>query len=101
VRGIQVKELDEPGNFKLTVCQQCFDMPCAEACSIGCITRNVYSGAVEIGEECIGCEACIEACPYDAIVMTDLDGELKAFKCDLCGGLPECVPACPRNALSW
>lgn len=101
VRGVQVNEQNELGNFKLVVCQQCFDMPCAAACPIGIISRNPYSGSVVIGEGCIGCGACIESCPFDAIVMTNLDGNLKAFKCDLCGGLPECVSACPRQALSW
>lgn len=101
VRGIQIKELNELGNFKLTVCQQCSDMLCAEACSVGCITRNSYSGAVEIVDGCMGCGACVDACPIHAIVMANLCGKIKAFKCDLCGGLPECVPACPRQALSW
>jgi len=101
VRGIQVKELTELGKFKLTVCQQCSDMLCAASCPEGCITRNSYSGAVEIVEGCTSCGACVEACPINAIVMTDFGGELKPFKCDLCGGLPECVPACPRQALSW
>ena len=86
-RGIQVKE--------------CFDIPCSKVCPSGCIARNAYSGAVEIGKDCVGCGACAEACPFEAIVMTELDGEIRPFKCDLCGGLPECVPACPRHALSW
>lgn len=100
-RGIQISELGQLGKFKITVCQQCFDMPCAEACPENIIARNAYSGAVVIGEGCIGCGSCAEACPFSAIVMTDFDGEVKPFKCDLCGGLPECVSACPRQALSW
>lgn len=99
--GIKVKEQSTLGKFDLTVCQQCFDMPCATDCPVGCIDRNAYSGAVEIGESCIGCGICAEACPFHAIVMTAMDGEIRPFKCDLCGGLPECVPACPRQALSW
>lgn len=101
VRGIQVKELNELGKFNLTVCQQCSDMLCAAACPVNCIIRNPYSGAVEIVEGCTGCGACVEACPIHAIVMTNFDGILKPFKCDLCGGSPECVAACPRQALSW
>lgn len=101
VRGIQVNEQNELGKFKLIVCQQCFDMPCAAACPVENISRNAYSGSVIIGESCTGCGACIESCPFNAIVMTNLNGDLKAFKCDLCSGLPECVQACPRQALSW
>jgi len=101
VRGIQVTELNELGKFKLTVCQQCSDMQCARVCPVECIKRNPYSGAVEIQEGCTGCGACAEECPIKAIVMVNLDNEVKAYKCDLCGGLPECVFACPRQALSW
>lgn len=101
IRGIQVKELNELGKFKLTVCQQCSDMLCANACPVGCITRNSYSGAVVIEDGCTACGACVEACPIGAIVMTSLNGETRPFKCDLCGGLPECVSACPRQSLSW
>lgn len=100
-RGVQITELNQLGKFKITVCQQCFDMECAAACPVNAIARNAYSGAVEIIEGCTGCGACADACPFNAIVMTDFGGNIKAFKCDLCGGLPECVPACPRQALSW
>ena len=100
-RGIQITELNQLGKFKINVCQQCFDMECAAACPVNAITRNAYSGAVEIGEGCTGCGECAKACPINAIVMTDFGGEIKPFKCDLCGGLPECVSACPRQALSW
>ena len=101
-RGIQVKELNELGKFHLTICQQCIDMVCAASCPTGCIKRNAYSGAVEIiKEDCTGCGACAESCPISAIVMADLDGEIKPYKCDLCGGLPQCVSACPRQSLSW
>ncbi len=65
---------------------------------------------------CIGCKACFNNCPYDAIRMVeirDTNGEFmvdqemkpiaKATKCDLCvesyGG-PACERACPHGALS-
>lgn len=100
-RGIQITELNQLGKFKITVCQQCLDMECAAACPVNAIARNAYSGAVEIGNSCTGCGECAIACPFNAIVMTDFGGDIKPFKCDLCGGLPECVSACPRQALSW
>jgi Fe-S-cluster-containing hydrogenase component 2 len=72
-------------------------MPCASACPENVITRDRYSGAVVINDGCIGCGACQEVCPINAIQMWDE----KAVKCDLCGGAPKCVEACPRQALSW
>ncbi|MFA9422502.1 MAG: 4Fe-4S dicluster domain-containing protein [Sedimentibacter sp.] len=100
-RGIQITELDQLGKFRINVCQQCFDMECAAVCPVNAITRNAYSGAVEIGDSCIGCGECAVACPISAIVMTNFGGVAKPYKCDLCGGAPECVAACPRQALSW
>ena len=99
--GMKVVEKEKLGTFELVVCQQCFDMPCVYACPTGAMARNAYSGAVEVGEGCIGCGACAAACPYDAIIMSEVSGEMMPHKCNLCGGLPECVSACPRQALSW
>lgn len=95
--GIKISETATLGVFKQTVCQQCIDMPCADVCPQHIITRDSYSGAVVIGEGCIGCGACIEACPIHAIQMANN----VAVKCDLCGGAPKCVEICPRQALSW
>jgi Fe-S-cluster-containing hydrogenase component 2 len=95
--GIQIREKEVLGTFVQLVCQQCIDMPCASACPKSIITRSRYSGAVEIGEGCIGCEKCREACPINAIQFMNQS----AVKCDLCGGLPKCVETCPRQVLSW
>lgn len=99
--GISIRERESLGSFEIFVCQQCFDIPCAEVCPAQAIVRNGYSGAVEINENCTGCGNCVNACPFNAIRLAACGGETKAYKCDLCGGLPECVGACPRQALSW
>src|SRR3989304_3829347 len=52
---------------------------------------------------CIGCKACIAACPYDAIFMNPEDHS--AEKCNLCAhrlalGLePACAVVCPVEAI--
>src|SRR5260370_30781417 len=52
---------------------------------------------------CIGCKACIAACPYDAIFINPEDNS--AEKCNLCAhrlevGLePACVTVCPTQAI--
>ncbi|MCX7043917.1 MAG: FAD-binding protein [Candidatus Sumerlaeota bacterium] len=52
-------------------------------------------------EACIGCQACIPACPFAALEPQDVEsGETKVKvneACNLCGA---CVPVCPVNALS-
>jgi len=99
--GIKIIELEELGKFKQIECQQCVDMQCASACAQNAITRNSFTGAVEINENCNGCEKCVEACPIGAIQITKINEEMKVVKCDLCGGVPQCVLICPRQALSW
>ena len=69
---------------------------CIGSCPVECIKRE--NGIVKIiKEDCIGCEACVDACPYDAIRMVD---EI-AIKCDLCDGDPECVKLCSLHAIEY
>jgi len=50
-------------------------------------------------EKCRGCRMCQKACPWE---MIDFDkSALKAGKCFLCNGKPECVEACPTGALRY
>jgi Fe-S-cluster-containing dehydrogenase component/CRP-like cAMP-binding protein len=97
-------------------CMHCADPVCMIGCPTGAIHREAFGGQVVINPvTCIGCKACANNCPYDAIRMVDIrdeSGELmlneerkpisKATKCDLCvenyGG-PACQRACPHGAL--
>ena len=54
--------------------------------------------AVVINEEtCIGCGACIEACPTEALEMVDEKAKVDAEKCVDCGA---CIDECPVEAIS-
>mgnify|MGYP005817103203 CR=1 FL=1 len=99
--GIHISEQQPLGHFKQVACVQCMDAPCEKACPIGAISHNSYSGAVEISDDCDLCAACVPACPIGAIWIAPSDAIRKAIKCDLCGGSPQCVPTCPRQAISW
>ncbi|MDB6018513.1 MAG: hypothetical protein JWR19_3002 [Pedosphaera sp.] len=97
-------------------CMHCVDPVCMIGCPTGAIHRDAFGGEVVINPTtCIGCKACFNNCPYDAIRMVEIrDGEgelmvdkemkpiIKATKCDLCveqiGG-PSCERACPHGAL--
>ncbi len=98
-------------------CMHCADPVCMIGCPTGAIHRESFAGQVVINPDtCIGCKACFNNCPYDAIRMVEirdpngefmLDQEMrpiaKATKCDLCvenyGG-PACERACPHGALT-
>jgi len=80
------------------VCNQCRDAKCASACPTNAIFRK--DGVVRINtEECVGCYACVDACPFGAMyVHSELDVPLK---CDLCDNSdePVCAKMCPTGAI--
>jgi len=107
-------------------CMHCADPVCMIQCPTGAIHRSMQGGEVVINDTtCIGCSACANNCPYDAIRMVDIRDErgnyvfptaseqeasasvpltpiTKATKCDLCAEQPTgpvCQQACPHDAL--
>jgi len=48
-------------------------------------------------EKCVGCEACVGACPTGAIEMNDGKAFVKEADCIDCGA---CVGECPTEAIS-
>jgi formate-dependent nitrite reductase membrane component NrfD/formate hydrogenlyase subunit 6/NADH:ubiquinone oxidoreductase subunit I len=84
-------------------CNHCADAPCVEICPVTALfTRS--DGIVDFdSRRCIGCKACTQACPYDALYMHP--DEHTAAKCNYCShrtdiGLePACVNVCPEHAI--
>lgn len=94
---------DSRRHFQVTRCNHCANPPCVRICP----TQAMYQrtdGIVEFDNSvCIGCKACMQACPYDAIYI---DPNTKtAAKCHYCAhrteiGLePACVVVCPEHAI--
>lgn len=90
-------------SFQVTRCNQCLDPPCVAACPTAAMHQRP-DGIVDFDKSiCIGCKACIAACPYDAIFINPEDKS--AEKCNFCAhridvGLePACVVVCPTQAL--
>ncbi|MEZ5332319.1 MAG: 4Fe-4S dicluster domain-containing protein [Thermoanaerobaculia bacterium] len=89
--------------FQVTRCNQCEDAPCTTACPTSAMYRRP-DAIVDFDKSiCIGCKACMAACPYDAIFINPEDGA--AEKCNFCAhrldvGLePACVVVCPSEAI--
>ncbi len=89
--------------FQVTRCNQCEDAPCTAACPTEAMYRR-EDGIVDFDKSvCIGCKACMAACPYDAIFINPEDHS--AEKCNMCAhridlGLePACVTVCPTEAI--
>jgi Fe-S-cluster-containing dehydrogenase component len=89
--------------FQVTRCNQCADAPCVAICPTAAMHQRP-DGIVDFDKTvCIGCKACIAACPYDAIFINPEDRS--AEKCNVCAhrldiGLePACAVVCPVGAI--
>jgi Fe-S-cluster-containing dehydrogenase component/formate-dependent nitrite reductase membrane component NrfD len=89
--------------FQVTRCNHCAHPPCVPICPTKAMYRR-NDGIVEFDSDiCIGCKACMQACPYDAIHIDPDSGT--AAKCHFCAhrtdvGLePACVVVCPVHAI--
>jgi Fe-S-cluster-containing dehydrogenase component/predicted small integral membrane protein len=89
--------------FQVTRCNHCDDAPCVEICPTTALYRR-RDGIVDFDRDrCIGCKACMQGCPYDALYI-DPKTETAA-KCNFCAhkvevGLePPCVTVCPTQAI--
>jgi len=83
--------------FRVNVCRHCDEPVCVEICPEEAIFKRDDGIVILDQEKCMGCELCIEACPYDAITFDTEKGV--AQKCNLCyqrvdKGL---MPACADN----
>jgi tetrathionate reductase subunit B len=92
-------------NLTLMLCMHCEEAPCVAACPEKAIYRR-EDGLVLIHEgRCTGCGECISECPYGALYIRQDKGVVD--KCNFCaanlaeGRLPECVTACPADAIHF
>ncbi len=89
--------------FSVMRCNHCDNAPCVEICPVTALYRRA-DGIVDFdNRRCIGCKACMQACPYDALYIDPQTHT--AAKCNYCAhridvGLePACVNVCPTQAI--
>ncbi len=94
---------DTDRHFSVMRCNHCDDAPCMAICPTSALFR-ADNGVVDFDDgNCIGCKACMNACPYDAIYINPATST--AHKCNFCNhrvteGLePSCVIVCPTQAI--
>jgi formate-dependent nitrite reductase membrane component NrfD/ferredoxin len=84
-------------------CNHCDNSPCTEICPTSALYRRA-DGIVDFdNRRCIGCKACMQACPYDALYIDPNNNT--AAKCNFCAHRvemnlePACVIVCPTQAI--
>ena len=90
-------------HFAVLRCNQCTKAPCVTICPVNALDKRI-DGIVDLDKDaCIGCKACMQACPYDAIYLNEESGG--AEKCHFCahrveqGLKPACEVVCPEEAI--
>ena len=90
-------------SFAVLRCNQCTHAPCVEICPVKALEKRP-DGVVDIDPHaCIGCKACLQGCPYDALYINESKGT--AEKCHFCahrterGLAPACAVVCPTEAI--
>ena len=98
IRILQTPEEDD--FFFPVACRQCENPPCLAACPKEAIFLDDELERTLIDrQKCVGCGYCVSACPFGAMKLDKQKG--KSYKCDLCGGDPECVKVCEPGALEY
>lgn len=105
-------------------CQHCNNPACVDVCPTGASYKSDEGVVLVDASECIGCKACISACPYDVRTLNESEPEYyldfsvgdgaepehigsTIDKCNLCyqrivnGGAPACMELCPGRARFW
>jgi carbon-monoxide dehydrogenase iron sulfur subunit len=97
---IKVAKIEPVGLDVPNVCRLCRRPACVAACPTEALYRDEVMGVVRVkAEDCIGCSACVDACPFGMVTLhseTDLP-----LICDLCDGDPACVKRCATQAIIY
>ena len=108
--------------FLTIACQHCEEPPCVPVCPTGATYKRESDGLVLVDyDKCIGCGACLQACPYDGVRNRNepalnyhsdfaMGGGSApqqpgtVTKCTFCahrvanGEQPACIDSCPARA---
>ena len=79
------------------MCTQCEEASCMKVCPVKAIYKDENGAKIIDQKKCIVCKMCVSACPLGNMAF---DGKA-VFKCDLCGGDPQCAKFCPSGAIEY
>jgi Fe-S-cluster-containing dehydrogenase component len=90
-------------NFLPKLCNHCVNPPCIDSCPVNAISKRDNGIVVLNQDQCTGCQACLNACPYGIIVFNNDKGV--AEKCNFCSHRidqnlePFCIICCEGQAM--
>lgn len=85
-------------------CNHCDNPACVDNCPVGAYTKREDGLVVQDHDKCIGCQTCVQACPFHAPTYDEATST--TFKCDGCvtrqaaGLMPVCTITCPSANLT-
>ncbi|WNF38241.1 4Fe-4S dicluster domain-containing protein [Bacillaceae bacterium IKA-2] len=103
VRSFERKQQNLPIVQFSIGCNHCESPACIAVCPNHCFKKRRDGVVIHDPTECIGCQSCIGACPFQAPSFNEYTR--KVDKCNLCssrldkGQNPACVSACITGAL--
>lgn len=100
-----------PADIQIAQCRQCPYPSCVDACPTGAMHADEETGVRTVDEsKCIGCERCVNACPFTPSRALWNYQDQHAQKCDLCQGTEHwsgggeqraCEAVCPMRAITF
>lgn len=103
-----------PNDIEIAQCRQCPYPSCVKACPTGAMHVDEATNVRTVDPaKCIGCEKCVNACPFTPSRALWNGEEKHAQKCDLCSDTPfwkedggpegkrACESVCPMGAISF
>lgn len=118
VKKIEKGDYPNVKTFNLPrLCNHCDKAPCVIVCPVRASFKREDGMIMLDSNRCIGCKACIAACPYNARFMNEgpftnndpdhIEYKDSADKCSFCahrvdnGALPACVLSCMTKARTF
>lgn len=100
---IRIHEFRDVNTYIPVMCQACEEPICAKICPVNARYRKENGTMVTDEDKCIGCKACINACPFGTVQINPVNN--KTITCDLCDDHeygPWCVKSCTmQQALKY